>query len=348
MAARPTIRDVAERAAVSLGTVSNFLNDNKPIAPRTRARIEDAIADLGFVPNRAVKVMRGERAPAIGYVVSDSPDPFFVEVARGVEDVARERGYVLVSCNTQGSREYERTYVTALAEMRVAGAIVMPSFEHSDVPFRALRAAGAGVVVLGEWDGETCSICGDDHEGGRLAVRHLTSIGHTDILFIGGPGGEHQIEHRFSGAKAAIEEAGLRPEALRRIDARTATISDRDDLANQLLALLPRPTAVFCASDSLALAVLNSLLRQGVSVPDDIAIVGFNDIAAARLSVVPLTTIAIPQYETGRTAARLLLDELEPGHRHEQIIQQPELVVRASTAGRGSGNGSVPPASVTR
>ena len=330
MRARPTIRDVATAASVSLGTVSNYLNDGKPIAPETRSRIERAIAELDFVPNRAVKVMRGGRAPAIGYVVSDSPDPFFVEVARGIEDVARERGLVLVSCNTQGTREYERAYVTVLAEMRVTGAIVMPSFEHSDVPFRSLRASGAGLVVLGDWDEDTCTVGFDDDEGGRLAMQHLLDLGHRDVVYLGGPGGEHQIEHRYAAAKAALDATpGAR--ALRRIDAVDSTIGARAELAERVLELVPQPTAIFCASDSLALAVLNGLLRRGVRVPDDVSIVGFNDIAAAQLAVVPLTTIAVPQYEMGTAAARLLLEELEPGHQHQSITFTPELIVRDST-----------------
>lgn len=331
MTTRPTIRDVAEAAAVSIGTVSNYLNEVKPIAPATRERIEQAIADLEFVPNRAVKVMRGARAPAIGYVVSDSPDPFFVEVGRGIEDVAREHGLVVVSCNTEGSRDYERSYITALAEMRVAGAIVLPSFERKDLPFRTLRASGAGVVVLRDWDDDTCSITLDDDEGGRLAVAHLVEHGHRDIVFLGGPGGEHQIEHRFAGAKTALRQAGLDPSSLRRIDAASATARDRDALADQVLALDPRPTAAFCASDSLALAMMNGLLRQGMRVPGDISIVGFNDVVAAQLAVVPLTTIAVPQYGLGQAAARLLLGELQPDHQHEQIVLAPKLIVREST-----------------
>ncbi len=332
-ASRATVRDVADAAGVSLGTVSNFLNDVKPIAPATRSRIEKAIESLDFVPNRSLRTMRGGRTQAIGYVVSDSPDPFFVEVARGIEDVARHGGLVLVSCNTEGRRDHESQYVTVLAEMRVAGVIVLPSFEQSDLPFRGLRASGAAVVVLGEWDQETCSIGFNDQEGGRLAAMHLLELGHRHIVFLGGPGGESQVEHRFAGAQAAVRSVEGSGVSLRRIDATGSAISDRSELADRLLELEPRPTAVFCASDSLALAVLNGLLRKGIRVPHDIAIVGFNDIMAAQLAVVPLTTVSVPQYELGQRAAQLLLDELKPGHRHEQVIFEPSLVVRESTTG---------------
>lgn len=331
-ASRATIRDVAERAGVSLGTVSNFLNDIKPVAPATRERIENAIETLRFVPNRALRTMRGGRANAVGYVVSDTPDPFFVEVARGIEDVAREQRLVLVSCNTQGVREYERQYITALAEMRVAGAIVMPSFEKHDLPFKTLRASGAALVVLGEWDEDTCSISFDDDEGGRLAVEHLLELGHRELVFLGGPGGEHQVEHRFRGGQSALVSAGLDRSRLRRYDARGATVADREGLVEVVLAMSPRPTAVFCATDSLALAVMNGLLRRGFRIPQEMSIIGFNDIAPAELAVVPLTTVAVPQYDIGARAARLLLAELEEGHVHEQVVLSPQLVVRESTS----------------
>ncbi|TFC50488.1 LacI family transcriptional regulator [Cryobacterium sp. TmT2-59] len=325
-----TIRDVARVAGVSLGTVSNYLNDVKPISPKTRVRIEQAIENLEFVPNRALRTMHGGRSPAIGFVVSDSPDPFFVEVARGVEDVIRSAGIVLVSCNTKGKQEYESSYVKVLAEMRVTGAIVMPSFEHSDVPFRGLRASGAGLVVLGEWDDDTCAISFDDRLGGQLAIEHLIELGHTDIVFLGGPGGEHQIEQRYLGALTALSP--FSPDAsLRRVDAAGVTVQDRAFLADQVLALDPRPTAIFAASDTLALAVLNELLRRDIRVPGEMAVVGFNNIAAAQLAVVPLTTVSVPQYEMGIRAAQLLLDELRPGHVHQQLLLKPNLIVREST-----------------
>ncbi len=330
-ASRATVRDVAQAAGVSLGTVSNFLNAVKPIAPETRARIESAIDQLDFVPNRALRTMHGGHSGAIGYVVPDSPDPFFVELARGVESVARENGLVLVSCNTEGTRELEQQYLTALAEMRVAGAIVVPSFRQVDLPFRSLRASGTALVVLGEWDDDTCSIEFDNIEWGRLAAAHLLELGHRSIAFVGGPGGERQVEERLLGMEAAIRDSGITGVRLRRIDAVDSSVTERAELASRLLALDTEPTAVFCANDTLALAIMNSLLRRGLSVPGDMSIVGFNDIAAARLAVVPLTTVTVPQFDIGTQAAELLLRELEADHVHQHITMGPHFAARESS-----------------
>jgi LacI family transcriptional regulator len=332
-----TIRDVAERAGVSIATVSNYLNDTKPIASRTRARIESAISDLRFVPNSASRIMRGGRNAAVGFVALDAPDPFFVAVARGIEDVAREAGAVLVLCNSEGIVAREKQYVEVLASMRIMGAVVAPAYTgvgegHLD----RLRDSGASIVLLGAdaSDYDACGVSTDDVRGGRLAMEHLIGLGHRSFVFVGGPGGERQMRDRFGGALAAVAEAGIDPSALRRVDAAGVSIAARAEVGGRIAALPQMPTAVFCASDSLALAVAGSLSRLGVRVPDDIAIVGYNNIDQTELAPVPITTVALPQYEIGRTAAQMLLSESEPEHTHSRMVFQPRLIARESTIGR--------------
>lgn len=330
-----TIRDVAELAQVSLGTVSNYLNGTKPIAAGTRERIEAAIEQLSFVPNSAGRIVRGGRSPAIGFVVPDAPDPFFAELGRGIEDVAREAGLVVVACNTDGIVDHELTYVRALAEMRVVGVAIMPAavipLHHLD----QLRSSGASIVLLGTDPGEfdACSITVDEVEGGRLAMQHLIALGRHDVVFVGGPGGERQIRDRIAGARSAMVEAGLDPETLRRVDTTGTSIASRSEVGSRIARLDPRPNGVFCANDTLALAVQGRLQRLGVRVPEDIALVGFNNINQTELAAVPLTTVAIPQYEIGRAAARLLLAEGQPGHQHERLEFPLGLVARESTLG---------------
>lgn len=333
--ANATIRDVAQSADVSVGTVSNFLNNTKPIAPETRRRIEDTIARLGFVPNNASRVMRGHRSLAIGLVVPDSPDPFFTDLARGVEDTARESGYVVVACNTDGIEAREVSYVRALTEMRVAGAIVMPTSLDVVTPhLRRLTQSGGRFVLLGESaeNIDACTISFDDVAGGRAAADHLLSLGHREILFVGGPGGERQISARLAGARAALEAAGLDPRAMPRIDAAGSSILQRTEVGDRVLALPLRPTALFCANDSLALAVQGALLRRGVRVPEDIAIVGYNNIDQTQLSPIPVTTISTPRYDMGALAASLLLAEFDAGHQHSHTVMDTQLVVRESTS----------------
>lgn len=332
-----TMRDVADRAGVSVATVSNYLNDAKPVTSKTRARIETAMRELKFVPSVAGKMMRGGRSAAIGFVSIDAPDPYFVEVARGIEDVARDAGCVLISCNSGGILDREKNYIEALATMRIVGAVVTPAFTgNGEAHLDRLRDAGSNVVLLGadESDYDACGVSIDDFRGGYLATEHLVGLGHTAMVFVGGPGGERQMRDRFAGANAAVQAAGLPAGSLRRIDASGASIAARAEVGARIAALPDRPTAVFCASDSLALAVAGSFARLDVRVPEDIAIVGYNNVDQTELASVPLTTVDVPQYEIGRTAAQLLLSETEPGHKHTRTVFQPRLVVRDSTIGR--------------
>lgn len=333
--ARPasTIRDVARVAGVSLGTVSNYLTDTKPVSSQARARIDAAVRELSFVPNLAGRVMRGGRNAAIGFVVVDAPDPFFVEVARGVEDVAREAGLVLVSCNTLGDPDIERRYLTTLAEMRIVGVIMTPAYSGADSQLESLRVSGTSVVVMGVAAGEfdACSIAIDDVRGGELAMQHLLDRGHSDVVFVGGPGAERQIRDRMQGARSAMARAGLDPDRLRRLDAVDSTATGRAAVGERIATMRDRPTAVMCASDSLALAVFGILQQRGLRVPDDVAIIGYNDIEQAGLAGVPLSSISTPKYEIGQTAARMLLAESAPRHEHRHVRLEPALIVRQST-----------------
>jgi LacI family transcriptional regulator len=330
-----TIRDVATHAGVSAATISNFLNETKRISPATRARIESAISDLNFVPNSASRVLRGSRNAVLGLVVPDLPDPFFAEVARGVEDAARSSNYLLVACNTYGNLDIERQYVTALAEMRVAGVIALPAYSKAASSHLAqLRNTGAKLVLLGEVeDREFCSTAFDDHKGGGLAIDHLLALGHRDILLVGGPGGEREVNARFDGAKDAFARAGHDPKLLRRMDATGASRAARSEVGSRIASLSRCPTAIFCASDSIALAAQGAIMRQGLRVPEDVAIVGYNDIEQTQDGAVPITTVHVPQYEMGQTAAHLLMSEFLPGHVHEHVVFEPTLVARASTLG---------------
>ena len=336
MKKQSTIRDVAAHASVSIGTVSNYLNDVKPIAPDTRERIEAAISELEFVPNMAVKVIMGGRSHAIGFVVPDTANPFYTEVARGVEDAAIDAGHVLVSCNTDGNPEREARYIRALSEMRVVGALITPASVH-DQSFRALQRSGAQVVMLGVTDADDVSVVAvDDRLGGKLAVAHLIELGHRRIALIGGPAAERQVHDRFAGARDAFVEAGLDPDGLQRIDVKESNFPSRTIVAEEILALDPRPTGLFCANDLIALAVMEGLRRNGIRTPEDIAVVGYDDIANSRYAVVPLTSISVPKHEMGFAAAKFLLEAAAEGAPAVQrVIFNPTLVIRESTAGQG-------------
>jgi LacI family transcriptional regulator len=327
-----TIRDVAQLAQVSLGSISNYLTDKKPVSPKARARIESAIAELGFIPNDAARIMRGARSHAIGFVIPDAGNPFLTEVARGIEDVAIRSGYVVVSCNTDGDRGREDHYAQALSEMRVVGAVVM-AMSTSESHLRKLEASGAVVVIAGSGhrDSGFPTVEVDNVHGGYVAMKHLLDRGHRTIVFFGGPGAEPQIDDRYAGCVRAIVEAGLDPAILTRLDANGNSTAARVTAAESVADLIPGVTAAVCANDLLALALEATLIRRGISIPSQFAIVGYDDIDTAELAPIPLTTVRQPQYDLGRVAAQLVLD-LADGNETAAIESfVPELVIRATT-----------------
>lgn len=327
-----TIRDVSKLADVSVGTISNYLNATKGISPPTTARIEKAIRESGFVPNMAVRVMKGHRSPTVALVVPDLGNPFFSEVAKGIEDVVAPAGLVVIACNAGGIAEREHAYLKTLGELRVTGALITPTFV-SDGEISALASTGAAVVLLDERRPHLnlSSVTVNDFEGGRLVVEHLLKSGHRRITFVGGPAADLQVQNRYLGARQAIAEAGLEADVLNRIDTEGTDVASRSRTGDDIAQMPNRPTALFCANDMIALAIQGALGSRGLRVPEDVAIVGYDDIDQARLGSVPLTTVRQPQYELGRIAAELMLKEAKLGESSvENINFQPELVIRTS------------------
>ncbi|WP_231642098.1 LacI family DNA-binding transcriptional regulator [Nocardia sp. NRRL S-836] len=328
------IREVARHAGVSNATVSNVLNRPDVVATATRERVLAAIAELGFVRNESARQLRAGRSRVLAYVVLDAANPFFTDVARGVEDAAREAGLALYLCNSASDHGREREYLELLHEQRVEGILLTPvGAEFTDVPSR-----GTPVVLVDREarDGTHCSVAVDDVLGGELAVTHLVETGHTRIAMVGGPMSIQQVRDRRQGALRALAQAGLPPEALTVLETNGLRVAEGRSAGERLVGLpsVRRPTAAFCANDLLALGLLQSMTQQGLSVPDDLAVVGYDDIEFAAAAAVPLTSVRQPRDRLGRTAAQLLLAENEPDHEHRHVKFQPELVVRASTRTR--------------
>lgn len=330
MATHSTIRDVARHADVSLGTVSNFLSGKKPISDPMRKRVEAAIEELHFVPNAAVRVMQGGRSHVIAFIVPDSGNPFFLEVARGIEDFAIDNGHVVVSCNTEGDLERELHYAKALSEMRVGAVIAVASTTNEHL-LRTLQKSGVRVVTLGRQmpGGLFPTIAVDDLRGGFIAMSHVLERGHARVAFLGAPEAESQIRERYAGCIAAYSAAGLDSATLLRVDADLNSPTARSAASRAILSLDPRPTAVVCANDVIALALEAEAIRAGLRIPEDLAIVGYDDIEGAAIAPVPLTTVFQPRYDLGHRAAQLALSEDYPGVSEPPF--SPSLVVRSST-----------------
>ncbi|MEU2349194.1 LacI family DNA-binding transcriptional regulator [Modestobacter sp. NPDC049651] len=334
-----SIRDVAVRAGVSVGTVSNVLNRPDAVSPPTRERVQAAIAALGFVRNEQARHLRAGRSRTIGLVVLDIANPFFTDVARGVEDVAGEAGLAVMLCNSDDRAAKEAAHLDVLTEQRVQGVIITPTAELSP-HVEALRSRGTPVVLLDRRataPGQ-CAVAVDDVLGGRLAADHLLERGHRRIAFIGGASGLPQVQERRQGVTAAVREATGDEDALTVLSPDTLTVAGGREAAAQIVGLpaARRPTAAICANDLLALGVLQEMVRHGVSVPEDFAIVGYDDIDFAAAAAVPLSSVHKPRQELGRRAAELLLDEAAGGHdghphEHEQPVFEPTLVVRESS-----------------
>ena len=331
-----SIRDVATRAGVSVGTVSNVLNRPDIVAASTRSRVLAAIDALGFVPNDAARQLRRGRGRTLGLVVLDVANPFFTDVAKGVEDATGAAGMAVIFCNSDGDPVRESAYLDLLAEQRVQGVLITPVDDANERLVR-LRDRGVLVILLDRrsTNPDVCSVSVDDRLGGELAARHLVEAGHRRIAFVGGPLRLEQVRDRYDGALHALREAGLDEERLRRFDTPSPTVAAGRDAAARILGMprSSRATAVFCANDLLALGVLQGLTRQQVRVPEDIALVGYDDIDFAAAAAVPLSSVRQPRQRLGRTAARLMLEEAnEPAvHRHQQVVFSPELVVRESS-----------------
>jgi LacI family transcriptional regulator len=334
-----SIRDVAGRAGVSVGTVSNVLNRPQAVSPATRERVQSAIAALGFVRNESARHLRAGRSRTIGLVVLDIAPPFFTDVARGVEDVAGAAGLAVMLCNSDDLAAKEAAHLDVLTEQRVQGVLITPTAELSP-HVEALRSRGTPVVLLDRraTGPDQCAVAVDDVLGGRLAADHLLERGHRRIAFIGGSTGLPQVHERRDGVVAAVHEGTGDEDALTVLSPTSLTVAGGREAASQIIGLPAgrRPTAAVCANDLLALGVLQEMVRHGVRVPEDFAIVGYDDIDFAAAAAVPLTSVRKPRVELGRRAAELLLDEAAGGsgghpHVHEQPVFEPTLVVRESS-----------------
>ncbi|MGK9147880.1 LacI family transcriptional regulator [Plantibacter flavus] len=336
-----SVKDVAARAGVSVGTVSNVLNRPEKVSPETVDRVHAAIDELGFVRNDAARQLRAGRSRSIGLVVLDVGNPFFTDVARGAEDRADHDGLSILLGNSDESVSRERAYLDLFEEQRVAGVLITPLGDDLSRLAR-LRDRGTPTVLVDRQteDASFSSVAVDDVAGGRLAVDHLIGLGRRRIAFVGGPSALRQVVDRLAGATEAVEDAVGRgvdvqlelvsTEALTVLEGRSAGERLRDRARDAW------PDAVFAANDLLAMGVLQAFSMLGtVRVPEDIALIGYDDIDFASAAVVPLSSIRQPSALIGTTAVELLLREAAggPGTEPEQVVFQPELVVRQSTAG---------------
>ena len=332
-----SIRDVAQLAGVSVGTVSNVLNRPEEVSADSVERVTRAIDELGYVRNEAARKLRAGVSSTVGFVVLNGQNPFYNDVVRGAEDEATKSSIAILYGNTDEDVAREKLYIDLFQDQQVRGLLIAP---YGDVTSRlqSLRAAGIATVLVDRFsgDGRFSSVSVDSVAGGRLAVEHLIATGRRRIAFVGGPFDMRQVTDRLAGARAAAENAGDQVD-LEVVATSAMTVDEGSSAGARILARHPRdwPDALFASNDLLALGLLQAIVVDGrARVPADIAIIGLDDIPFAGAAAVPLSSIRQPSRMIGRTALRILMEEAaDPDSIPRQTVFPPELIVRASTSG---------------
>ncbi|MCU1509074.1 MAG: LacI family transcriptional regulator [Glaciihabitans sp.] len=332
--AAASVRDVAVHAGVSVGTVSNVLNHPEKVLPDTVAKVQASIGSLGFIRNDAARQLRAGHSKTIGLIVLDVRNPFFTDIARGAEESAGSSGLSILLGDSSRSTVRETAYLDLFEEQRVHGVLISPL---SDVAHRlaGLRRRGIPAVLVDRSgdDSGFSSVSVDDVAGGRLAVEHLIARGSRRIAYLGASFEFRQVTDRLQGAREAVNaHPGVTLEVIE-IDGLTVLAGRA--AGEGIVRRRPdeRPDGLFAANDLIAVGVLQALVMQGdVRVPEQIALVGYDDIDFASTAVVPLSSIRQPSGLIGRTAVEILLEEARnPMLAPRQVVFQPELVVRQST-----------------
>lgn len=334
-----SVRDVAQLARVSVGTVSNVLNRPEKVSPDTVERVQAAIQQLGFVRNDVARQLRVGRSRTIGLVVLDVRNPFFTDLARGAEERAAEANLSVLLGNSDEDADREAAHLDLFEEQRVFGVLISP-LANAMPRIERLRTHGIPAILVDRADEDLSfsSVAVDDVAGGELAVRHLLELGRRRIAFLGGPMDIRQVADRLTGARRAVAQVpGATLEVLA-TEGQTVLAGRAAGERIRERSRADRPDAVFAANDLLAVGALQALvMAASVAVPDEIALIGYDDIDFASATVVPLSSIRQPSMLIGRRAVELLLREAaDPQTPREHVVFQPEIVARESTLGRAA------------
>jgi LacI family transcriptional regulator len=332
-----TIKEVARRAKVSVGTVSNVISGSFPVSAELRRRVERAIGELNYHPNHIARSLKSRRTTTLAMVISDITNPFFPLVVRGAEDAASTRGYQLTIFNTDDKLERERQVFGLLRMRRMDGALVVVSPDSGEgTHLRETMDAGVPIVCLDRLppDIEVDSVTVDNVKGASMCVRHLLAMGHRRIGLISGPEKLQTARDRAEGYRLALKEAG--------IDFDATLVRDGDfrmqsgyRMTKDLCLSSRRPTALFVLNGTMGMGALKALQEMAIECPDDIALAVFDDVPGSDIFRPHLTVVSQPAYQLGYRAAELLIGRLSgdvDDERPVTICLEPELKVRESTA----------------
>jgi LacI family transcriptional regulator len=334
---RATVREVAQRAGVSPMTVSRVINGRGRVRPETRLAVEQVIAALGFVPNGLARGLSSRKTMVLGLIVPDVGNPFYAPLARGAESVARRAGYHVFLCNSEGNLAYEAEYIADMLERRVDGLLVVPvsdesrtnlrQLERHNIPYTLIDRAVPGI--------DADVVQGDSVGGARRLIEHLISIGHTRIAMLAETESVSTSRDRRRGYREALDAGGIAPMPELLVE----TTVDLQGGYRGMLALLdlnPRPSAVFAINNLVAVGAVKAIRERGLTVPDDIALVAFDDIEHEVALSPFLTVIPQPAESFGTIAAHLLLERIL-GHataHGRRVVLPSEMIVRESCGAR--------------
>lgn len=325
--------DVARRAGVSPMTVSRVVHGSPIVSAELRARVEEALAETGYLPNALARSLRAGRTGTIALLLPDMTNPFFTTLAQGVETAAREAGITMFLANSDEDEDEEQRLVRVLVQRQVDGLLIVPAGAGA-ASIRLCLERGVHVVLVDRRPASSdVDIVRADSEAGSLELgRLLVRLGHRHAAVLSGPSSVPTAVDRVAGfRRALVDEAGL-PEPL--VVYGAFTIEAGQAMATEVMGASPRPTALFAANNFIAIGVLHALDALGLRVPEDVAVVGFDDLPEAMVTFPFLTVIAQPSFEEGRQAVALLLARLaDPARPPQEIVLPTRLVVRRSSGG---------------
>ncbi|MGI6284384.1 LacI family DNA-binding transcriptional regulator [Neomoorella humiferrea] len=307
-----TIKDVAKHAGVSVTTVSRVLNNSRhPISPETRERVLAAIKELGFYPNAMARSLQLHETKTIGLILPDIANPYYPGIVRGVEDVAHEKGYTVILCNTDRSRERTKAYLRVLREKRVDGVIFTGGGAVEDASREHFFDHGQiATVVIGRHKADLPAVQVDNVQSAQEAVEHLIKLGHRRIATITGPAVSTTARDRLEGYRRAMEAEGIAIESAWIVEGDFEFNSGYQAVGKLPLQGPEKITAIFAHNDLMAIGAIKALQEKGLKVPEDVAVVGFDNIPLASFITPALSTVAVPVYDLGVTAMRVLAELL--------------------------------------
>ncbi len=328
-----TIHDVARRAGVASITVSRVINNSGYASEDIRQRVLAAVKEMGYVPNRLAGSLRSKRSKVLALVMTDITNPFFTVAARGVEDVASRAGYTVIFCNTDEDKQKEQNYIQVLMQNQVDGVVLVPSGSDSE-SVETLQQNGVQVVVVDRHvsSQKVDQVRCDSLNGAYELTKLLISLGHTHIALLNGPQNVSTAADRFTGFNRALADAGL-DTASQSVIFGAFTRASGAEMARQVLEMTPRPSALFAGNNFIALGVLRALEDARLRVPEDMAVVTFDDLPESLVISPFLTVAAQPVYEMAARATELLIERLAATQVYDfqDIVFPTTLIVRKSS-----------------